>query len=99
MKKADSADAAGTLEPTEFSLHWRDSRVGKTSGISLSLDSQRAVEHTRNLFDRYILRSLSKLIVGGEGQQEGGGGGGSAATVIRGMTHYSIQTFGVKLQE
>ena len=83
-----------TLEPTEFSVDWRDNRVGKTSCISLSLDSQRAVEQTRNLLDRYILRSLSKLIV-----QGGGGGEQNTATVMRDMTHYSIQTFGVKLQE
>jgi hypothetical protein len=96
MKKTDSVDDAAvkTLEPTEFSLDWRDNRVGKTSCISLSLDSQRAVEQTRNLLDRYILRSLSKLIV-----QGGGGGEHSTATAIRDMTHYSIQTFGVKLQE
>lgn len=98
MKKTDSVDDAAvkTLEPTEFSLDWRDNRVGKTSCISLSLDSQRAVEQTRNLLDRYILRSLSKLIVQGGG---GGGGEHSTATAIRDMTHYSIQTFGVKLQE
>ena len=90
MKKTDSIDDATmkTLEPTEFSVDWRDNRVGKTSCISLSQDSQRAVEQTRNLLDRYILRSLSKLIV------QGGGGGGEQST-----THYSIQTFGVKLQE
>lgn len=93
MKKTDSVDdtAMKTLEPTEFSLDWRDNRVGKTSCISLSLDSQRAVEQKRNLLDRYILRSLSK--------QGGGGGEHSTATVMRDMTHYSIQTFGVKLQE
>jgi len=90
IRKVDSEGTARTLEPTEFSLDWRDSRVGKTSSISLSLDSQCAVEHTKNLFDRYILRSLSRL---------GGGSGDSATTSRWDTTHYSVQTFGVSLQE